>query len=152
MTVMHAGSPVQVRLPAGGWQVGFRAQPGGRTVVEVTDPGGSLVAHLTSAGAPVLSIHAGWAGATRGPDGSRTWWALAIGRVPADAGQPAVTFTRSAGRSHSDRKALPAAVDGLWVVHDGLWIAAAAGRYHDVRLRVGSATRVQRLRPAGVSR
>ena len=37
-TVPQDGPPVRVRLPADGWQAGFRVQPDGRTVVEVTEP------------------------------------------------------------------------------------------------------------------
>jgi hypothetical protein len=137
---MQAGLPVRVRLPAGGWQVGFLVQPDGRTVVEVIDPSRSVAARVASAGSQVLSIDAGWVG--KGP--GRQWWALAIGRAPAAAGQPAVTFTRNARRG---RMAPPQeAVDGLWAIHDGLWVAAATGRYTHVRLAARSTTRVRRLR------
>jgi hypothetical protein len=143
-TVMSAGPQVRVRLPAGGWQVGFRFQLDGRMVVEVTDPGGSLVGLVASTQLPVLSIDGGWIGSAPGLAGVRQWWALAIGHVPAGTGQPAVTFTR---RIRRGRIALPpGAVDGLWVAHDGLWIAAAAGHYTHVRLTARSVTQVQALR------
>ena len=146
-TVMLAGPLVQVRLPAGGWQVGFQVQREGRTVVEVTDPGGSLAGLVTSTRLPVVSIDAGWSGSASGLAGVKEWWALAIGHVPTRAGQPAVTFTRRTRRARRGRIApLPEAVDGLWVAHDGLWIAAAAGRYTHVRLTARSVTQVQRLR------
>jgi len=145
--VMRAGPPVRVRLPAGGWQVGFRVRPDGRTAVEVTDPDGLLACMVASIRLPLLSIDGGWAGCACGPAGGRQWWALAVGRVPAGACQPAVTFTRRTRRARHGRPApLLEAVDGLWVVHDGLWVAAATGHYTHVRLTAQSATRMQRLR------
>lgn len=140
---MQAAPPVQVRLPAGGWQVGFRTRPDGRTVVEVTDPDGVLAGLVASAAVSILSIDAGWAGWARGPGGDRRWWALAIGHAPSAVGQPAVTFIRRTGR---DRLTLPPQkVDGIWLVQDGLWVAAASGRYTHVRLTARSVTRVRRL-------
>jgi hypothetical protein len=38
LAVTRAGPQIRVRLPAGGWQVGFRVQHDGRTVIEVTCP------------------------------------------------------------------------------------------------------------------
>jgi hypothetical protein len=64
---MRAGPPVQVRLPAGGWQVGFRTRPDGRTVVEVADPDDALAGLVASAAVSILSIDAGWAGWARDP-------------------------------------------------------------------------------------
>ena len=149
LAVMQAGPPVRVRLPAGGWQVGFRVQQGGRTVVEVTDAGGSLAGLITSTRLPLLSIDASWSGSVPVPGGDRQWWALAIGHSPAGAGQPVVTFTRRARRALRGHAALPPdVVDGLWVAHDGLWVATATGRYTLVRLTARSATRVQRLHPS----
>ena len=87
----HFGPPIRVRLPAGGWQVGFRVQRDGRTVVEVTDADGTLAGLVASSRLPILSIDAGWCGCTRGPAGDRRWWALAIGHVPA-RGRPAVRY------------------------------------------------------------
>lgn len=146
--VLQAGPPVQVRLPVGGWQVGFRAQPDGRTVIEVTDQDGSLIGLAASIRLPFLWIDAAWACYASGPGGARQWWSLAIGHVPVDAGQPTVTFTRRARRARHGRMAVPPeAVDGLWVVHDGLWVAAATGRYTRVRLTTArSAPRIRRLR------
>jgi hypothetical protein len=134
---MQAGLPIRMWLPDGGWQVGFLARPDGRTAVEVTDPSGPVAHLVAGTGSPVLSIDAGWAGNGAG------WWALAIGRVPAEAGRPAVIFTRGTRRA---RRTPPEAVDGLWVVHDGLWVAAVTGRYTHVRLTARSATRIRRLR------
>jgi hypothetical protein len=94
LAVTRAGPPLRVRLPAGGWQVGFRAQHDGRTVIEVTGQDGSLAGLVASSRLPILSVDAGWCGAASERDGGRRWWALAIGHVPAGQGQPSVTFTR----------------------------------------------------------
>ncbi len=134
---MRAGLPVRMWLADGGWRVGFLARPDGHAAVEVTDSSGTVAELVASTGSPVLSIDGCWAG--RGGQ----WWALAIGRVPAEAGRPAVIFTRGTRRA---RRTPPEAVDGLWVVHDGLWVAAVTGRYTHVRLTTRSGTRVRRLR------
>src|SRR5690348_5977277 len=144
--VMQAGPPVQVRWPSGGWQVGFRTGPDGRTVVEVTDTNGALAGLVASAAVSILSIDAGWAGWVAGPGGDRQWWALAIGHAPLAADQPAVTFIRGTGRGRL--KVPPQTVDGLWLVHDGLWVAAATGHYTHVRLTARSITRLRRLQPS----
>jgi hypothetical protein len=145
----HFGPPIRVRLPVGGWQVGFRVQRDGRTVVEVTDTDGTLAGLVASSRLPILSIDASWRGCTHDPAGDRRWWALAIGHVPAEAGQPSVTFTRGGGIWHARRPsaALPRAVEGLWIARDGLWIAAVAGHYSLVRLTAQSTTHLQRLQP-----
>ena len=151
LAVTRADPPLRVRLPAGGWQVGFRAQRDGRTVIEVTGQDGSLAGLVASSRLPILSVDAGWCGAAREPDGGRRWWALAIGHVPAGQGQPSVTFTR---RLPGPRRtaARPDAVDGLWVTLDGLWVAAAAGRYTAVRCAAGPVTLTRRLRPVTARR
>ena len=141
--VMRTGPPVRVRLPAGGWHVVFWAQPGGRTAVEVTDPAGSTIGWAASTLLPAVSIDAAWSGWVRGSEGSRQCWALAIGHAPAEPDQPTVTFSR---RTRGSRSALPReTVDGLWVAHDGLWVAATTGRYTHVRLTARSATHTRRL-------
>ena len=131
----HPGRPADpgAVLPACGWQVAFRAQHDGRTVIEVTGQDGSLAGLVASSRLPILSVDAGWCGAAREPDGGWRWWALAIGHVPASQDQPSVTFTRKLPGAR--RAAVrPDAVDGLWVTVDGLWAAAAAaGRYTAVR-------------------
>src|ERR1700722_11341700 len=89
LAVTRAGPQIRVRLPAGGWQVGFRAQHDGRTGIEGTGQGGALAGVGAGAGGgprtplPILSVDAGWCGAAREQDGGRRWWALAIGHVPA---------------------------------------------------------------------
>ncbi len=70
--IASAGSPIRVRLPVGGWQVGFRIQPDGRTVIEVTDQDESLTGLMTSTRLPITSIDAGWSGLTRDPPGAGT--------------------------------------------------------------------------------
>ena len=147
----HFGPPIRMWLPAGGWQVGFRVQRDGRTVVEVTDADGTLAGLVASSRLPILSIDAGWRGCTRDPAGDRRWWALAIGHVPAEAAQPSVTFTLARGTIRHGRRlsaALPRAAESLWVVRDGLWVAAATGHYSLVRLTTQSSTQLlQRLHP-----
>ena len=143
---MQTGLPVQVRLPSGGWQVGFQTRPDGRTVVEVTDPDGALAGLVASAAVSILSIDAGWAGWVAGPGGDRRWWALAIGHASPAADQPAVTFIRGTGRGRL--RVPPQTVDGLWLVHDGLWVAAAVGHYTHVRLTARSVSRLRRLQPS----
>ncbi|HEX3955405.1 MAG TPA: hypothetical protein VHZ03_02105 [Trebonia sp.] len=81
-------------LPPGRGDHSFRAQPDGRTVIEVTGQDGSLAGLVASSGLPILSADAGWGGAAREPESGRRWWARPIGHVPAGQGQPSVTFTR----------------------------------------------------------
>jgi anti-sigma-K factor RskA len=124
LAVTRAGPPLRVQLPAGGWQVGFRAQHDGRTVIEVTGQDGSLAGLVASSRLPILSVDAGWGGAAR---------------------EPSVTFTRRLPGARRTA-ARPDAVDGLWGTVDGLW-AAAAGRYTAVCCAAGPVTLTRRLRP-----
>jgi hypothetical protein len=135
---------VQVRMPVGGWQLGLQAQPECRTLIEVTDSRGSLVGLIVSIQHQAPSIDEAWHGHVFGPSGRRQWWALAVGHAPTDEGQPTVTFARRT--RHNGTTLLPESVDGLWLVHDGLWVAATTGRYTHVRLTTPSGTHVQRLR------
>jgi hypothetical protein len=118
LAVTLADPPLRVRLPAGGWQVSFRAQLDGRTVIEVTGQEGSLAGLVASSHLPILSVDAGWGGAAREPDSGRRWWALAIGHVPAGRGQPSVAFTRRLPGARRTA-ARPDAVNGPWVTVDG---------------------------------
>jgi hypothetical protein len=134
------------RVPAGGWTVGVWVGPDGHTVADVTSPSGTL-AYLTSSSTRQagLSIDAGWAGCGAGPDGKRQWWALAIGHAAAGLSQ-VVSFGRRASGRRIERMTLPSeAPSGLWMVHDGLWIAAAIGRYTHVRLTAQSTEHIQAL-------
>lgn len=71
LSVTRFGPQLRVRLPTGGWQVSFRTQHDGRTVIEVTGPDGSLAGLVASSRLPILSVNAGWCGAARALDGSR---------------------------------------------------------------------------------
>ena len=53
--IAPTGPPIRVRLPVGGWQVGFRIQPDGRTVIEVTDQDETLAGLVTSTRLPQRS-------------------------------------------------------------------------------------------------
>ena len=88
--IASAGSPIRVRLPVGGWQVGFRIQPDGRTVIEVTDQDESLTGLMTSTRLPITSIDAGWSGLTRDPAGGRH-----CGRWPSGTCPPMPASQRS---------------------------------------------------------
>lgn len=146
MTMMNAAPMLWAQLPAGGWQIGFLVCPAGYAMIDVVDSCGSLVHRATGGQRPALSIDAGWAGGTFGPDGQRQGWALAIGHVPAGLGH-LVSFSRGTNRTRRDRMTLPSeAPSGLSVVHDGLWAAAAAGDYAYVRLTARSTTCLQPLR------
>jgi len=149
-TESAAGLPeplIRVRSPAGGWHVGFRLQRGGRTVVEVTEEDGSLAGMVTSSRLPILSVDTGWAGFSRARGGDGQWWALAIGHVPAGAGQPDVTFSRRQFGGRLGRAAFPDVVDGLWVVHDGLLGRGRQRSLHDGP--AGGALRYADVAPQG---
>lgn len=146
MTMMNSTPMLWAQLPAGGWQVGFLACPGGHSVIDVVGPSGSIIYRATGDRRPVLSIDAGWAGWALGPDGQWQGWALAIGHVPAGLGH-VVSFSRGTHGTRRDRMTLPSeAPSGLWVVHGGLWAAAVAGDYAYVRLTARSTTCLEPLR------
>ena len=104
--VAQASSRIKALLPASGWQVSFRLQADGRTVLEVTDETGSLVRPMASTRLPIVSIDAGWCGFARAAGGARRRWALAVGHVPAGDSQPAVTFTRGLPGAKRARSAM----------------------------------------------
>jgi hypothetical protein len=146
MMQMQAEPTFWARVPAGGWQVGVWVGPDGLVVADVTSPGGTL-AYLTSSGTGQAdpSIDAGWAGCGAGPDGKRQWWALAIGHASPRLSH-VVSFGRHASGRRIERMTLPSeAPSGLWMVLEGLWIAAAVGRYTHVRLTAQSTERIQPL-------
>ncbi|MGH3297534.1 MAG: hypothetical protein ACRDP7_37645, partial [Trebonia sp.] len=75
-------------------------------------------------------------------------WALAIGHASAGPGH-AVSFVRPTtppGR-HDQGTQPPEGLCGLRVTDDGLWIAAAVGRYTHVRLTAPSGTLLHPLYP-----
>jgi hypothetical protein len=135
-----------VRLAVNGWCIRRHVQPDGRMVIEVSDETGVLTGLVVGTRLPIVSADAGWRGIARGAGGARLWWALAIGHVPAGAGQPAVTFTRGRpGSRHARRTTVrPAPVGGLWV-------AAVFGRYTMVRCQLTTleGTPAQAIRPGG---
>jgi hypothetical protein len=141
------GPTLWARLPAGGWQVGFWVDPDGRTLADVADSAGSLAYRLASARRAVPSIDGAWAGRAPGPDSEDHCWALAIGHAPTGLGH-VVSFVRMARAAGRDEVTLPPdASSGFWVAEDGLWVAAAAGRYTHVRLTAQSATLLYPLLP-----
>jgi hypothetical protein len=133
------------RVPAGGWKVGVWVGPDGHTVADVTSSSGTLAYVTSGTRRADVSIDAGWAGCGPGPDGKRQWWALAIGHASVGLNH-VVSFGRRASGRRIERMTLPSeAPSGMWMVHDGLWIAAAVGRYTHVRLTARSTERIQAL-------
>jgi hypothetical protein len=112
------GPRISARLPVSGWQIRWRRQPDGRTVLEVTDQAGNLTGLAASTRLPIVSVDGAWRGTRRSADGSRQPWALAIGHADTTDGPLTVTFTSRARRA----TIYPATVDGLWV-------AAITGHY-----------------------
>jgi hypothetical protein len=107
-----AGRPqISARLPVSDWQIRWRRQPDGRTVLEVTDQAGNLTGLAASTRLPIVSVDGAWRGTRRSADGSRQQWALAIGHASTLDGPLTVTFTYRARRTTIH----PATVDGLWV-------------------------------------
>jgi len=88
LAVTRAGPPLRVRLPAGGWQVGFRAQHDGRTVIEVTGQDGSLAGLVASSRRPILPAGAGWCGTRRRSTASRSIRHRSAGAAGATCGTP----------------------------------------------------------------
>ena len=54
-TKVQGETTVRVRLPVGGWQVGFLVKPDGRTAVEVVDTDGWRTVLAVSTDQPMLS-------------------------------------------------------------------------------------------------
>jgi hypothetical protein len=134
--MMTAPGPTRwARMPVGGWQVGFWADADGRTLIDVADRWGTLAYRVAGARRAAPSIDAGWAGCASGPNGSSQCWALAIGHLPAGIGYT-VSFEEAAQEAGHDRKTETTA--GLRLANDGLWVAAAIGRYTRVRLTAQS--------------
>jgi hypothetical protein len=102
---------ISARLPVSDWQIQWRRQPDGRTVLEITDQAGNLTGLVASTRLPIVSVDGAWRGTRRGADGTRQRWALAIGHAYTPDGPLTVTFTRRARRTTIH----PATVDGLWV-------------------------------------
>jgi hypothetical protein len=90
---------VSARLPAVGWQIRWRRQPDGRTVLKVTDQAGNLTGLVASTRLPIISAGGAWRGTRRTADGSRQRRALAIGHACTPDGPLTVTFTSRARRT-----------------------------------------------------
>ena len=127
-------------LPAGGWQLGFWADVDGRTQLDVLDATGTLVyraaAPADQASRTPPSIDGAWTGTSphTKPDGQPRCWALAVGHTP-DGILHAVSFVDASRDPRRERGAYPwDAMSGLRVTEDGLWVAAAVGRFTHVRL------------------
>jgi hypothetical protein len=113
----EAASLDGVALPISGWRLRQRLQRNGRVAIEINDDTGDLVGLITSTTLPMLSIDGAWRGRTHLADGTRRWWALAIGHATTSDDYPAVTFTRRLG-PHTNppwRVVLPTLLQGLWI-------------------------------------
>lgn len=129
-----------------GWQVHYEHQRSGRAAIEVTDDTGELIGLVASTDLAMLSIDAAWRGRRTVSDGTRQWWALAIGHASVGQEDPVVTFTRRVGargrRGHPIRTLVRPA---LW---RGLWIATAPGLHTTITAEQGMDYRIRRLAPA----
>lgn len=155
--IMMLTDPLWARLPVGGWQVGFRLDSCGRTVIDVADPWGTVAYRVTVARRQAPSVDVACAGRARGRGQASLCWALAVGHAPAEDGRTvSVTFTGpQAGAGAAPGGDGPPPGQGpsagirseFRLTGDGLWVAAASGRYTHVRLATRSATVLQALRP-----
>jgi hypothetical protein len=127
---------ISARLPVSDWQIRWRRQPDGRTVLKVTDQAGNLTGLVASTRLPITSVDGAWRGTTRTADGTRQRWALAIGHAYPPDGPLTVTFTSRARRTTIH----PATVDGLWV-------AAVTGPYTAARCHTPAAASARQLMP-----
>jgi len=127
---------ISARLPVSDWQIRWRLQPDGRTVLEVTDQAGNLTSLVASTRLPIISVDGAWRGTRRTADGTRQRWALAIGHACPPDGPLTVTFTRRGRRTTIH----PATVDGLWA-------AAVTGHYTAARCHTPAAASARQLTP-----
>jgi hypothetical protein len=129
-------------LPISGWRIRQRLQRNGRVAIEISDDTGDLVGLITSTNLPMLSVDGAWRGRTHLADGTRRWWALAIGHATTSDDDPAVTFTRRLGPHANPRRTIvrPA-------LRHGLWIAAVPGLHTTITCRQGPEHRIRRLGP-----
>ena len=127
---------ISARLPVSDWQIRWRLQPDGRTVLEVTDQAGNLTGLVASTRLPITSVDGAWRGTRRTADGTRQRWALAIGHACPPDGPLTVTFTRRGRRTTIH----PATVDGLWA-------AAVTGHYTAARCHTPAAASARQLTP-----
>jgi hypothetical protein len=138
----EAASPDGTALPISGWRLRQRLQLDGRLAIEINDDTGDLVGLLTSTNLPMLSVDGAWRGRANLADGTRRWWALAIGHATTSDDDPAVTFTRRLGPHGNPRRTVvrPALLQGLW-------IAAVPGLHTAVTFRQGTEHSIRRLGP-----
>jgi hypothetical protein len=138
----EAASVDGTALPISGWRLRQRLQRNGRVAIEINDDTGDLVGLITSTNLPMLSVDGAWRGRANPADGTRRWWALAIGHATISNDDPAVTFTRGLGPHGNPRRTVvrPALLDGLWV-------AAVPGLHTTVTCRQGPEQRIRRLGP-----
>jgi hypothetical protein len=136
----EAGGPEGALLPVSAWRLHRRVQRNGRAVIEIADRTGDLVGLITSARLPMLSVDAAWRGRGYDAEGTRQWWALAIGHASASDKQPVISFTRRIRPRGYPRHTVvrPSLVQGLWV-------AAVPGLYTTVTCKQGPEYRVRRL-------
>ena len=135
-------SPGGMPLPISGWSLTWREQRNGRTVIEINDDTDDLVGLVTSTSLPMLTVDGAWRGRGHNVDGTRRWWALAIGHASATSDDPTVTFTRRIG-AHGRPHRTVVVPQRL----HGLWIAAAPGLHTTVTCRQGPEHRTRRLAP-----
>jgi hypothetical protein len=138
----EAASPDGTALPISGWRLRQWLQRNGRAAIEISDDAGDLVGLITSTNLPMLSVDGGWRGMAHLADGTRRWWALAIGHATSSDDDPVVTFTRRLGPHGNPRRTVvrPARLHGLW-------IAAVPGLHTTVTCRQGPEQRIRRLGP-----
>jgi hypothetical protein len=129
-------------LPISGWSLHRRVQRNGRAVIEINDETDDLMGLITSTTLPMLTVDAGWRGRGFAEDGTRHWWALAIGHASTNEDDPVVTFVRRIGARGYPRRT----VVRTWRLQ-GLWIAAAPGQHTTVSCRQGPERRIRRLAP-----
>jgi hypothetical protein len=97
---------------------------------------------ITSTDLPMLSVDGAWRGWGPGTDGTRRWWALAVGHASAGTEDPVVRFARRVGRRANPHRTVVRPLR----VH-GLWIAAIPGLHTTVTCRQGAEQRLRRLAP-----
>jgi len=147
LAATRTGAAFWTRLPVGGWQLRFWTDADQSTLIDVVDPQGALACRLSSASQASPSITAGWTWCVPGPDEDRQCWGLAVGHAPVGAGH-VVSFARRTPTATRGRMTLPPhAPSGFWVVHNGLWAAAATGCYTHARLTTQFTTRLHPLHP-----
>jgi hypothetical protein len=129
-----------------GWRIHQGLQRNGRAAIEVTDDTGELIGLIASTDLAMLSIDAAWRGRSTRSDGTRRWWALAIGHASVGEVDPVVIFTRRVGaRGQAGHPSRTLVRPSLW---RGLWIAAAPGLHTTITAEQGPEHRIRRLSPA----